>query len=521
MTFLKKPAVYVSVIVVLLAIIAIYSIKSSQKAPTGESLEVVVGNIEQEILITGAVKADKRVSLSFDRSGSVSSIPHSIGDTVSKGTILASLRNETERADIAEVEAAIGVAKAQLEGVLRGTRDEEIRVKESAVEVANVSLVNLLEKTGSIITDVYGKAETALYTTIDPLFDGDNGSDPRLTFSVINQSALYESEAKRRTGETSLQVLRGIILITNEEEEGTINSSLEHLYVIQELFLSLGTALQATNGLTDVAVIDYKDRVETARASTAASITALQNHRNSIRDAKVALEKSKRELTLSEAGATSENIIESEQGVLQAKAKLRGARAAFEKTLIRAPFKGKIASKNAEVGETVSVGTVVMEFLGTGGFIIEANVPEADIAKIEKGAIAEVTLDAYGDGIFFPAKVIIIEPTATEIEGVPTYKTTFTFEKDPLRPEDEATDPRLRSGLTANITIRTTLRTDVVVVLARAIKNEDGASYVTRIFPDGTTEKVEVTTGARATNWNVEIIDGLQVGDTVLMPGAK
>jgi len=291
--------------------------------------------------------------------------------------------------------------------------------------------------------------------------------------------------------------------------------------LIQDLFLSLGYALQAINGLTDATQSDYKDRTETARASTATSITALQNHQNSIRDARVALQKIERELTLSQASATPEDISGAEQGVLQAQARLNGAEASLEKTLIRAPFKGRIASKNIEVGETVTAGTVVMEFLGTGGYIIEANVPEADIAKITKGSRATVTLDAYGDTVFFPATIILIEPTATEIEGVPTYKTTFVFEKDPARPTNEVTDPRLRSGLTANISILTTLKENALVVPARTIISEGGISYITRVLADGSDEKVAVTVGARANNRNVEIIEGLQEGDVVLIPTLK
>jgi len=129
MSFIKKHPFYVSIGVILVVGIGMSLYSSSRKTPSGEQVAVTRGNIEQEILITGTVKAEKRVSLSFDRSGSVATLPYSIGDVVSQGATLSSLRNQTERADIAEAQASVGVANANLEGVLRGTRDEEIQVK--------------------------------------------------------------------------------------------------------------------------------------------------------------------------------------------------------------------------------------------------------------------------------------------------------------------------------------------------------------------------------------------------------
>ena len=53
--------------------------------------------------------------------------------------------------------------------------------------------------------------------------------------------------------------------------------------------------------------------------------------------------------------------------------------------------------------------------------------------------MADVTLDAYGSGVIFQARVDIIDPAETVLDGVPPYKVTLDF---------VSADPRIRSGMT-------------------------------------------------------------------------
>src|SRR5581483_10901237 len=93
-------------------------------------------------------------------------------------------------------------------------------------------------------------------------------------------------------------------------------------------------------------------------------------------------------------------------------------------------------------------------------FQIDANIAEADIAKVALGQKATVTLDAYGPDVVFNATVIKIDPAETIVDGVPTYKTTFQF---------DTPDDRIKSGMTANIDIQGDSHTDVLAVPERAV----------------------------------------------------
>jgi len=114
--------------------------------------------------------------------------------------------------------------------------------------------------------------------------------------------------------------------------------------------------------------------------------------------------------------------------------------------------------------------------------------------------------------------VTLIEPASREIEGVPTYKTTLVFEK-----RDAALSPQieLRSGLTANITMKKVLKENALLIPSRALSTEGEGLFVTKILQSGATEKVLVETGNRSGNREIEILKGLQEGDRILIPAVE
>jgi len=517
-SYIKRPAVLVPLLVLIAAAVGGTIVLQEKEAPA-EVATVRIGDIVQEVFVTGTVKADRRVALSFERGGVIDVFPHPVGSRIAVGSLIARVKSATEDANVAEAEAALGVAEAKLALVRRGSRQEEVRIKEATVQEYNVTEQNLLEKTANLIVGAYEAAESALHATLDPLFDGDTKTAPRLAFASGNQTAQYESEAKRLSVETNLSALRGMTIFPEGSEEITLASAIASLRRIQDMLITLGGAVRDANGLGAKTLEDYKNRVETARDSITSSITTLQNHQNAIREARSVHEKATRELDLARSGGSAEEIREAEQAVLQANAKLRAARATIEKTVLRAPFSGSIASKSVEIGETVSTGQTIAEFQGIGVFIVEANVPEADVTKLAVGTVAEITLDAYGDELILAGKVTEVEPGETEVEGVSTYKTTLLLDTaDPRYQEAFGKDSSvLRSGLTANITVRKIEKKGVLILPARAIRSDNGALYVLRFLPDGALEKVAVKTGSRSQTREIEITKGLSENDQVLL----
>ena len=133
------------------------------------------------------------------------------------------------------------------------------------------------------------------------------------------------------------------------------------------------------------------------------------------------------------------------------------------------------------------------------------------VAMLRPGAKASVTLDAYGDRAVFEAVVVSVDPAETIVEGVATYTTTLAFRE---------ADERIRSGMSANVSIVTAERTNVLAIPARAVTREDGRDVV-RITRNEMPTVVPVTLGVRASDGLVEIIEGVAEGDTVITTPAE
>lgn len=509
MKSLKQPFVYIG-LGILVLLIATFFLTLNPTPLQGEAVIVKRSDIMREVFITGTVRATRKVSLSFDRGGIIKSLPFPVGTIAPAGILIAFLQNESEYASVLESRALVAIEEANLAKIREGTREEELQLKEAELRKAEVSLQNSKNKTLSTLADAYSAGEESLSRYAAPFFSDDDGATPRLTYSSGTQEAYNAEEKRLRAGKSVLNLQKATQ--GGFDSMQALENAREDLRVVQDMFVTLGLTLRDGMALESNLLADYRSRVTSARSALASVIVSVQNQMGALQDGEAEVERVTRALLLSRAKATKETITGAEQELAQAKARLRGAEALFERTLLRAPFRGEISSKDAEVGETIQAGKVIMEFLGTDGFTIEANVPEADVAKLEESAFAEVTLDAYGDDIVFPARVALIEPSSTEIDGVPTYKTTFEFEKQ---------DPKFLSGLTANIIVKNLSKKNVLIIPSRAVVAEDGKSFVTKILANGSTEKAEVRVGDRSGTREVEIIEGLKEGERIILPELK
>jgi HlyD family secretion protein len=198
--------------------------------------------------------------------------------------------------------------------------------------------------------------------------------------------------------------------------------------------------------------------------------------------------------------------------VAEALADVRKAEANVAKTIIRAPFSGVITNKNVSVGQIVAANSPVLSIISLGNFEIEANIPEVEIAKLTVGNTATVTLDAYGNDVPFLATVTVIDPAERVIDGVSTYEVTLNFKEE---------DARIRSGMTANLEIKTAEKDDVVIIPERAVVIEGNKKIVEVLDGTGNSIKREVQTGLRGQGGVVEITQGLKEGETIIVSRTK
>ncbi len=101
--------------------------------------------------------------------------------------------------------------------------------------------------------------------------------------------------------------------------------------------------------------------------------------------------------------------------VEQAKAMLDSALATLRKTVIVAPVSGYIATKNVEVGNTVSPGVPLMRLVAAGAVEFEVNLSESDFAKVQDGQPVFVRVDTLPNKVLkgFVSKLVPVAEAAS------------------------------------------------------------------------------------------------------------
>ncbi|OYV27539.1 MAG: hypothetical protein B7W98_01575, partial [Parcubacteria group bacterium 20-58-5] len=272
--------------------------------------------------------------------------------------------------------------------------------------------------------------------------------------------------------------------------------SAAYLLQVSRYLADLGTALNQSSASATVSAAT----LTTDAATLATERAAIDTTASALSAAASALTSSEKALVLAEAGPTASDLA-------AAHATVDAAAAALAKTQVRAPFSGIVTRMDAKTGAIASPTTSLVSMQSDGLFQIEVYVPEVSVAGIAVGDAATTTLDAYGASVAFPAKVIKVDPAETLSNGVPTYKVTLTF----LSP-----DARIRSGMTANVTIATGMLHDAIVIPSGAVGYVNGAPYVS-VLSGTKTVHTSVTLGATPSLGQVEITTGLAKGDRVLL----
>lgn len=174
---------------------------------------------------------------------------------------------------------------------------------------------------------------------------------------------------------------------------------------------------------------------------------------------------------------------------------------------LRAPVSGPVLARYVRPGDLptgASSGQPLFRLARDGLMEIDAEVPEADLAKLKPGQKAEVTLP---DGAAVTGTVRLIAPEVDQ-----TTKLGHARILLPVRPD-------LRPGGYANARLPG-VKTAGLVAPDRAVSYDaDGASvYV--VDPSNHVHRVAVRTGDRSGGF-VELLQGPPAGSLVLMTGAS
>jgi RND family efflux transporter MFP subunit len=493
--FKKKKVWIPSAVIVAIVLISLFS---GGGAPAGATVAVERGTVVSEVSLTGKVKPAQSVDLAFEKSGRLQAIHVSLGQQVGTEQVLLELDNADARAQVAQAQAQYDSQIARLQEIRRGASVEDLAVSETA-------LTNAYQAAADTLRDAYGSAEDAIRVQTAPLFLYDEETLPQVSFESTNTDAKILAGQYRRQSSLYLDSFRDQVQALSGSDQAGVLEALgdaqKKIKYFLTLFLHLDAALNGAQ--MDAATFStYKAYVTAGRAELNTALAAASGKEQAIATAR-------RNLELKKAGATPEEIAYQEAQVANARASVQYAQSQLAKSVIRAPFAGTVTRIPFSRGDIVQPHETAVSLTGTGAYQIEADVTESDIAKIQIGDTAEVTLDAYTDDIVFDAKIVQIDLSETLKDGVPTYKTTLQL---------AAEDSRIISGMTADIEIVSEQKDGVLFVPTRNIITRDGKRFVKKITDEkkGIWEEIEITTGLRGSDGRTEIISGLQEGEKIV-----
>ena len=156
---------------------------------------------------------------------------------------------------------------------------------------------------------------------------------------------------------------------------------------------------------------------------------------------------------------------------LQAKEQVNSSRESVQKAqtnlgyaTITSPIDGVILSKSVEEGQTVAASFNTPELFVIAQDLtnmrVIADIDEADIGGVKEGQRVSFTVDAFPDD-HFEGQVTQVRQQATTESNVVTYEVVISAPNKDLK---------LKPGLTANVTIYTLEKNDVMAVPSKALR---------------------------------------------------
>lgn len=460
-----------------------------------QTLVVHPADFIQQVSVSGKVISADNLNLSFEQAGRIAKVSVVVGDKVVKGQMLVSQDVGSLEAQLLQAQAGVDVALAKLSKTVEGASPTDVAVSRTGLENAKSSLY-------SVFRDSYVKADDAIRNEADVLFTNPNSVLPKIVLLTDSTTKQDSINASRYNISKKLDAWKAMTArsVTTEELNG-VADDLDYIKSFIDTLNYEVTRLYTQNsGFTQAQIDSYISAVNSAAAGISTASTNFSN-------AMQALRLSQAELDATTATARSSDINISQAELRQAQAGVQNIISSLNQKRIYAPIDGIVTVVNAKIGNIMSSSDTAVSLIGADIFQIESYVPEINISFIHVGDLADVTLDAYGEKVIFPAEVISVDPAETIRDGVSTYRVKLQFRND---------DERLKSGMTANVLITTLKKTNVIAVPQGIVSYNKGEAFIS-VKKGKMISEQKVETGSVSSLGNIEIVSGLSDGDTVIL----
>ncbi len=406
-----------------------------------------------------------------------------------------------------------------------------------AVEVANVStgnIANILNYTGdlepetslSLVSIVSGAIEEVMVKAGDEVRAGDpilriedttyraqlKQAEAGLTVAQANLQKMLNGPRQEqiemaRVGLEAAQAqMEGVTTLTDDERTiaaAQLAQAEAALRLAQAQYDKIKWAGQASMTPQALQLEQATIAYQTAKAAydmqENPDSTTLAQLRAAVRQAEL-------NLKLAEDPFTDEDYALARASVSQAEGVVALAQYQVDNVILRAPFDGVIAEVYATVGAVGGPQLPAVKLISKD-LKVKIEIPENQISQVYEAQPAALKVAAY-PGEDFPGFVESIAPAADT--------TSHTFSAD-VGVQNEG--GKLRAGMFATVAILLDEHANVILIPRSAVVDVDGQPAVYVVSADEQTVMLRPVKTGLVDDGNIEITDGLSVGETIVTAG--
>jgi HlyD family secretion protein len=422
--------------------------QQSAAASEYQTVRAERGNLTATVGATGVVHANQSALLTWQTSGSVEQVLADVGNTVDSDEILASLEKTSLPQNVILAQADLVNAQNTLEDLY----DTELALAQAEQNLANAQ-----------------KAVEDAQRYVDNI----NADAP--------QADVDQARANVVLAKDELDKARKAFRPYENKAEDNVNRA------------TLQNKLAEAQQRYDAAVSRLNNLLGTV------SDTTMEIAQSNLEVAKAQLEDAQKRYDDLKAGPDPVDVTNAET-------RIEAAQATLNMINIRAPFNGRITDVEVKPGDQVTPGTPAFRIDDLSHLLVDVQVSEVDINRIQPGQDVKLTFDAIL-GKEYNGVVKEVALVGNSTQGVVDFTVTVELTDG---------DENVRPGMTAAVNIVVRELEDVLLVPNRAVRVREGERVV-YILQSGNLTPVPITLGA-SSDTSSEVVDGdLQTSDVIVL----
>lgn len=290
--------------------------------------------------------------------------------------------------------------------------------------------------------------------------------------------------------------------------------------IVSKLFVDYNSVVKKGQVIAELDKTNLISELNTTKANLSSAMSTLKYESDNYKRYKTLFDKGL--VSADEYETAKLSYDKARQSVASAKESVTKAQTNLGYATITSPIDGVVLSKSVEEGQTVAASFNTPELFTIAQNLTDmrviADVDEADIGEVKEGARVTFTVDAYPNDTF-EGEVTQVRQEATTTNNVVTYEVVISAPNNDLK---------LKPGLTANVTIFTAEKQNVLCVPSKALRFNPTQETVEKMKIQDTNGKNKVWTKEGNTlkahslqigmsdGINTEVISGISEASTIV-----